>query len=354
MVSLTVTVEMDDAMREVGALFDFPFTGVSTFDLPDFPALPKRDGSWNIGLIVGPSGSGKSKTLARYYGAERAIMWNPSKSIVSQVPQARLGAVGLNSIPSWGRPFHVLSNGEQFRANLAARLRDGASVDEFSSVVDRQVAKACSYAVSRFIRAEHLTGVVFASCHNDIIEWLSPDWVLDMRDGSLTERVLLPVRKPAEIKIARCGTDQWRIFAKHHYLSMALNKSAHCFLATWDGEAIGFASALAFPNGNFKNAYREHRTVILPDYQGLGLGVRLSDRVAEHYVAAGCRYFSKTAHPRMGAYREASPLWAATTKNRKRRLDYATNRATKEAKHKDRHINRLCFSHEFIGNDLTN
>jgi GNAT superfamily N-acetyltransferase len=113
---------------------------------------------------------------------------------------------------------------------------------------------------------------------------------------------------------------------------------------------IGFSSALAFPNGNFKNAWREHRTVVLPDYQGMGVGVRISDAVAEIFVSDGCRYFSKTVHPRMGEYRNNSVLWAATSKNMKARADYLTTKTkTKEDGHKHRHAGRVAYSHEYIG-----
>ena len=112
---------------------------------------------------------------------------------------------------------------------------------------------------------------------------------------------------------------------------------------------IGFSSALAFPSGSFTNAWREHRTVILPDYQGMGFGVRLSDAVAEMFIRSGCRYFSKTAHPRMGEYRENSASWKPTSKNKKSRPDYLSNlvRVTKEDNHKHQHAHRVAYSHEY-------
>jgi GNAT superfamily N-acetyltransferase len=112
---------------------------------------------------------------------------------------------------------------------------------------------------------------------------------------------------------------------------------------------VGFASAIAYPSGSVKNAWRGHRTVVLPDFQGFGMGVKISDAVAEMFHSNGCRYFSKTAHPRMGQYREASPLWKATSKNKKARNDYNAKRNTKENGHKMKHAGRMCFSHEYIG-----
>ncbi|CAB5218074.1 hypothetical protein UFOVP201_50 [uncultured Caudovirales phage] len=181
----TITVEVDDQLKRSIQPFDFNFDGTSTFEVPEFHA-PKRDGKWNIGLIVGPSGSGKSTLLSSNYGITPDPEWNPNKAIVSQVDHKRLMATGLNSVPSWCRPYHVLSNGEAFRARMARSIATDAAFDEFTSVIDRNVAKSASHSLQRFIRSENMTGVVFASCHHDIVEWLQPDWQFDTATGKFT------------------------------------------------------------------------------------------------------------------------------------------------------------------------
>ena len=52
------------------------------------------------------------------------------------------------------------------------------------------------------------------------------------------------------------------MFKDHHYLSGDINKAARCYVAVWDNEIVGFSATLALPNGNFKNGWRGHRTVI--------------------------------------------------------------------------------------------
>lgn len=57
---------------------------------------------------------------------------------------AALSSVGLGSVPAWLRPYHVLSEGEKFRAMMARVICDAPRqvvIDEFRSVVDRQIAK---------------------------------------------------------------------------------------------------------------------------------------------------------------------------------------------------------------------
>lgn len=346
---LTSTVKTDEITRQLSQSFDYEFTGTSVFSAPEMPDVPEKFG---IGLIVGPSGSGKS-TLLKRFGIEADITWKLDTAICSHFAnadeaQTKLAAVGLNSIPAWMRPYQVLSTGEKFRADLARRLVNGAVVDEFTSVVDRNVAKACSYALRRYCDQQGLSNMVFASCHYDIIEWLQPDWVFDTNTGQLVGRG--SERRPQiKLEVVPCSSEAWTIFSKHHYLNHNLNKSARCWMVTWNDTLVGFSSALAFPNGNMKNAWREHRTVVLPDYQGLGIGVRVSDAVAQMFKDCGCRYFSKTSHPRMGGYRESSSMWKPTSKNKKARKDYDPTKKTKEDGHKMKHANRICFSHEFIG-----
>lgn len=348
-VALTSSVEPDEITEELSKSFDYAFAGVSSFFAPEMPEIPS---SFGIGLIVGPSGSGKSTLLAKF-GNEEQISWNPSKAICSHFENAidaqdRLSAVGLNSVPSWMRPYHVLSTGEKFRADMARRIKNNAVIDEFTSVVDRNVAKSCSYALRRYCDKTQVKNIVLASCHYDIIEWLQPDWVFDTRDGSFAVRGLQ--RRPSiNLEIVPCSHKEWAAFSQHHYLTEKINKSSRCWIALWDGVPVGFSSSLAFPNGSFKNAWRGHRTVVLPDYQGLGIGVRISDAVASMFVEDGCRYFSKTSHPRMGEYRNASPFWKPTSKNMKARKDYKTDRKNKyDATNKEAHAIRVCYSHEYV------
>lgn len=342
-------VEVDDISRELAEAFDYSFEGSLTFTPPAMPAPPEEFG---IGLIVGPSGSGKS-TLLKQFGHEAEMVWDVGKSVASHFTDAdeartRLGAVGLNSIPAMLRPYHVLSTGEKFRADLARRLKDDAVIDEFTSVVDRTVAKSCSYALRRFVDKSEMRRIVLASCHYDIIEWLQPDWIFDTNTGQMAGRGL--VQRPSiNIELLPCTAAAWPIFRPHHYLDANLNQSSRCWLAIWDGVAVGFTSIIAFPSGSFQKAWREHRTVVLPDYQGLGIGVRISDAVGAMVKADGGRLFSKTSNHRMGDYRDSSPLWRPTSKNRRKRLDYDHNRPTKENAYKDRHMHRLCYSHEYMG-----
>jgi len=345
---LQSTVELDSITVECAKAFDFEFDGNSTFDVPQLNA-PSQ---FQIGLIVGPSGSGKS-TLLKQFGYEQAIDWQHDRSICSHFGTAdeaikRLGAVGLNSVPVWVKPYHVLSTGERFRADLARRLSDGAVIDEFTSVVDRNVAKSCSYATARHIRKEGMQNIVFATCHYDIVEWLQPDWVFDTTVGVLSTRGV--ERRPTiELELIPSTSGAWALFRQHHYLTANINRSARCWVVQWEGTAIGFAAVIPMPSGTLKNAWRGHRTVVLPEFQGLGLGVRISDAMGLMVRAEGGRYFSKSSSSRLGEYRNNSPLWKPTSKNQKVRGDSASKKQWVNSNYRAAHAERLCYSHEFVG-----
>ena len=145
---------------------------------------------WNVGLIVGGSGSGKS-TIARqlfpdsyiedhHYTASAVIDDMPNGKSVKDI-EKMFTSVGFASPPSWLKPYSVLSNGEKMRVDLARAILDDNDMivfDEFTSVVNREVAKTASYAISKAVRKLDKKFIAVA-CHKDIIEWLEPDWMYD-------------------------------------------------------------------------------------------------------------------------------------------------------------------------------
>lgn len=162
--------------------------------------LPVEGDDWQIGLIVGSSGSGKT-SIGKKIWPDIAIHdlysgWSPNAPIVDEIAPnldmdaatAALSAVGLGDVPTWLRPFRALSNGEQYRAGLARLMceaPDKTVIDEFTSVVDRQIAKIGASAFSKNWKRTKGKQIVLLSCHYDIVEWLQPDWVYDTRTGEV-------------------------------------------------------------------------------------------------------------------------------------------------------------------------
>jgi GNAT superfamily N-acetyltransferase len=252
-------------------------------------------------------------------------------------------AVGFGSPPSWVKPYHVLSNGERFRCDLARALAAGVIksrraeeqqsssneqarlisaalphcrstalpivvFDEFTSVVDRTVAKVCSAAIAKGIRRGSIPcRFVAVTCHYDVAEWLEPDWMVDMATCELSRRRL---RRPAiELEIHRCRRGAWQLFKRHHYLSGSLPAAVRCYLATWEGIAVNFCATV--PVVAKKDHRRFTRIVTLPDYQGIGIGMRAVAAVAGLHRAEGLRINVTSSHPALVGHCRRSPLWKA-------------------------------------------
>jgi GNAT superfamily N-acetyltransferase len=344
---LTSSVVMDELTQALIQPFDYTSEGSEKF----FPYLVPEDlpKDFSLGVIVGASGTGKS-TLLKEFGEPIHPQWESGKSIASHFESPldaneKFSAAGLMSVPTWVKPYSVLSNGERFRADLARSLKSGAVIDEFTSVIDRNVAKAASTSMSKYIKRNEVKGVVLATVHRDILEFLEPDWVIDTDKGEWSTGRWLH-RPQLDIEIYPSENSIWSYFAPHHYLSQQLNKASHSYLAVWEGQIVGFVSAMTYPSGTVKNAWREHRLVVHPDYQGFGFGPKISEAVAQHYLDQGKRYFSKTSHPRLGEYRDNSKLWKPTSKNHMIRKDGVNNA------HKlrwDMNHSRWSYSHEYVG-----
>ncbi len=313
-------------VTQVRGLFDLPECKTSelTWDVD----LPLADRPWHVGLIVGPSGCGKS-TVARALWPEAVggtAAWPADRAVLDGFPAGLgvkdvteiLSSVGFSSPPAWLRPFHVLSTGQQFRVTLARRIAEALAgpagggpivLDEYTSVVDRTVARVGSAALEKAVRRRGLRFVA-VTCHEDVEAWLNPDWVYRPAEGAMQWRLLR--RRPAvELAVFRCKASAWRLFAPHHYLSGALLSSATCFLASWQGEPVAFSAWVPF-FGAGPPRRREHRTVTLPDYQGVGIGNALSAAIASMWTALGYRATSTTTHPAMIRARLRSPLWRMT------------------------------------------
>ena len=283
--------------------------------------VPDVSEDWQVGVIVGPSGSGKSTIAREAFGGKlyTSSRWPKKKAIIDAFPKGlevkqitnMLTAVGFSSPPAWCKPYHVLSNGEQFRCDLARALLlpdDVVAFDEFTSVVDRNVAKIGSAAIRKSIDAGHIKKrFVAVTCHDDVVEWLQPDWVVDMATRRLA-RGCLRRRPKITLDIFRASVEAWPLFAPHHYLDSGLNKAARCYLATWQGRPVGFAAML--PHFR-KRSWRFSRVVVLPDYQGIGMGSRLVDTIPQcMFKESGSLTITITAsHPSIVGHCNRSDHW---------------------------------------------
>lgn len=306
--------------RQVEAMFDVPPQEKAKLRWSgDFPYDAEP---WNVGLIVGPSGSGKTSVAREVFGSafQPEFDWS-HKSVIDDVADGKsvdsisqaFSSVGFNTIPAWLRPYNVLSNGEKFRVDLARRmleLPDPVVVDEFTSVVDRQVAKIGAHAVQKWVRRSERKFVA-VTCHYDVVDWLQPDWILEPATMAFQRR-LLRRRPEVEVSVSRVDYSLWHLFAPYHYLTAELSKSSarSCYALFVNGEPAAFTGILHFPHPKVNDIKRCSRLVTLPDWQGLGLAFVLIETVAAAYKAGGFRMRTYPAHPSFIRAFDRSKVWA--------------------------------------------
>ena len=323
----------------------------ANFDLT--AELPIDDPKWSIGLIVGPSGSGKTSIGRSIWGGDVLDDfggWPSDKPIIDAITPGgdfneitgALASVGLGSVPSWLRPYPVLSNGEKFRANLARVICEKPAkivIDEFTSVVDRQIAKFGALAFAKSWKRLAKDGgnqCVLLSCHYDIIDWIEPDWIFDTATGEYAGRSLW--RRPKfDLEIYETDWRYWHLFEPHHYLKVPKMVAAKCYVGAADGEPVAHLAMSTRPG--LKEA-RACRLVIMPEWQGAGIGVRFLNSICEMWLQGNNRFNKKmpvlfhTSHPGLVAALRRDKGWVQVSavlygENKKRSREYLNRSARK-------------------------
>lgn len=315
---------------------------------------------WNVGLVLGGSGSGKT-TILKSLGNLTECLFRKDKALISNFdwlsPKEAshlLSSVGLGSVPTWLRPYEVLSNGEKYRAELAYKISTGKDgdiilIDEYTSVVDRDVAKAMSVSLQKYIRRMNKK-IILASCHYDIIDWIMPDWICSPQKGGAIERGdwLRQGRPEIKLQAYRTTAHTWDIFKKHHYLSQARNSSFAHIVFTWNEKPVAIIIYKNYPSGTLINAFSISRIVVLPDYQGMGMGSKICEFLGGIIKNNDGRTFIKTINPALGEYFNSSEKWRSTAKNGKIRKDIKGN----NLKYKNL-LSRPSYCHEYAGHKLS-
>lgn len=318
-VTVRTQISRSSRARQLEGMFDVP--PASVHELSWRMDVPLDEKPWQLGLIVGPSGSGKSTVLRELFGDERELSWDGASVVdsfdashgMTEIASA-CQAVGFNTIPAWLRPYSVLSNGERFRASMARLLLEAPDsstvvVDEFTSVVDRQVAQIGAAAVAKHVRRHPGLRFVAATCHYDVVDWLQPDWIIE---PALREFRWRSVHRRPELSVTVAPVDYsaWQLFAPFHYLTAELNKAARCFVLFVGDQPAAFAGVLHRPHAKATDIKGVSRLVTLPDWQGLGLAFVLVDTLGAAYKASGYRLRTYPAHPALVHGFDRSSSWS--------------------------------------------
>jgi len=286
------SVELSDSFR-VRSTIDM-FTMSSEKVTEHFKGEFDLDFDWNIGCIVGASGTGKTTVAKELFGSGYIVDFEYfGKSVLDDMPsECDLGSihkaftsVGFSSPPDWLKPYHVLSNGQKMRVDLARSLLEDIEIiafDEFTSVINREVAKTGSLAIQKSVRKSNKKFIAI-TVHRDILDWLQPDWIFDTDEFKFHSRGSLRQRPPLELRVFETPKDTkqafWKPLSKYHYLDNKLHSGARQFIGVIDDVVVAHTSYMQFPMK--KGWKREHRLVVHPDYQGIGIGTKFQREVAE-------------------------------------------------------------------------
>lgn len=291
------------------------------------------EGHFNIGLILGASGSGKTTFAQKAFGSLFPDLFDslvkPDLPIIDQFPTDLsyedcanlLTGVGLNSVPCWIRPAKTLSNGQKSRAEAALILADGNDrihlIDEWTSVVDRTVAKVMSHCVQKRIR-KFDRSLVLLSCHYDVVDWLDPDWIIDCNEEKFTDRRLLRPeqrkrRETLAFTVREIDSSTWKNYSKYHYLTERLPGGRSYFYGIFHGKnQIGFK---CFTNycpirPGTVPIFHSNRVVVHPDYGGMGLGI--------HLINASSKLFLEKLKNKVSIHAafSSTPIYRAMSKDK--------------------------------------
>ena len=286
--------------------------------------LAIEDWDWRIGVIVGPSGSGKTSLGALVFAGGEVYHepgWPGDAPIVDAIAPgkdfndvtAALAAVGLGDVPAWLRPYAVLSNGEKFRASLARVIADAPErvvIDEFTSVVDRQIAKFGALAFQKAWRRTKGQAVLLTP-HYDVLEWVEPDWIFDTATRTFDRRRLQ--RPSFDLEVWETDWRYWPAFEPHHYLKIGKMIAATNYVGTVDGELVAHvAVSPAFHQGG---CFRASRLVVMPEWQGAGVGMRFLNYICERHLRGENRFgrpapmLFHTSHPGLCAALRRDSRW---------------------------------------------
>ena len=281
---------------------------------------------YSIGLIVGASGSGKTTLIKNIFGDDclNEIL-NMTQPVINQFPEhysydecaAMLSGVGLTAVMCWVRPAYTLSNGQRARAEVALQMAKDAGnvivIDEWTSVVDRTVAKVMSHCIQKHAKR---TGkqIILCSCHYDVEEWLQPDWVIDCNKQSYKDWRCIQRNKSERLQfdVKRVGRETWKYFSKYHYLSERLpGGHIETFGLFHNGDQVGFqcfANYVPHRKGTVKKMHA-NRIVIHPDYAGLGLGIKMVDLASDVMISEGFDVMCKFSSVPIFKAMNKSPKW---------------------------------------------
>lgn len=114
------------------------------------------------------------------------------------------------------------------------------------------------------------------------------------------------------MEIRQVDRTYWKYFKQHYYLDLNFPPAAQYFIGTIDGELVCHVAVMPMFTAH---AYRASRLVVMPEWQGAGVGTKFLEYVMEYHKQGNGRCNHKlptlfhTSHPQLIGYLNRSPKW---------------------------------------------
>jgi len=183
-----------------------------------------------------------------------------------------------------------------------------------------------------------------------------PDWVFNTDTMTFSTKDLEEQKKNRpkinlDIFETKFKREYWAMFRKYHYLSHNFNTAAHVFVGFANGQLCAFSAVLPLPHPSAKNIWKFHRTVVFPDYQGVGIASAMQARIADLFLGQGKRITTVTSNRAMIASMQKDKRWICGHIGRLKTYsatgcmnNYRTNESA----------NRITASFEYVGDKNIN
>lgn len=131
-------------------------------------------------------------------------------------------------------------------------------------------------------------------------------------------------------------------------MTHSFNNIARMYIGTLNGDLCAMTSDMHFPHPHAHNLRRLHRTVVLPDFQGLGIAILMQEFVCSRNKKNGYRTSFTTSNPAMINACKNSNKWKCTFFGRHGK---GSENGIFQNKHKkgSTSANRITASFEYIG-----
>ena len=317
---LTLTCVVQNATRTASSLSPFGITWSGTnHEKILYPSAP--DPKKPVTVLFGPSGCGKTSIL---------------RATCIQV----ITCDREDSSP------------KEERDRVAKSMGNDIGIDEFGTFQSRnrkeELMKFAQWFMDR-VKTKHIVRISVTTLDLSVAQVLLSQGarVWDVFRSRWLSPLSLPLSLPSlplstlsiQMHAKQCyeiievnGEEWWSHFGRYHYMEHqgdssdssgssssdgGFNSAARTFLLlNEDHVAIGLCATLSgmgiYQLGS--GVVREHRTVILPPYQGMGIGQTFVKIIAASYMQSGIGFFSRTKHPALVAVRNCDVMWKSIEK----------------------------------------